>query len=216
MSEQPECICVTVLLEPGDPEWPAGYTGSAFRKTTYKRECPRHVEFMVDFASIVDTEPVECNCVLGDVGSVGRSDACPLHQAYEPRKMSSCTSPLGRVCYDRNCPLHGPDLCQACGNPRDNHKTHPSLCPVCLANQAEANKAVAPPQRCRFVGKREWGIGPAEPWRICQACGQSKAQHELPSCTGALSIAGKHFPCELNMPHEGWGHSNQEAQAIWI
>ena len=64
----------------------------------------------------------------------------------------------------------------------------------------------------RFTG---WGIGPAEPWRICVTCGWSKAQHVLPSCTGVLSIAGQHYPCELNAPHQGWGHSNQAAQAIW-
>lgn len=163
--------------------------------------------------------------------------------------------------------------CAACNRPRDNWKAHPSLCPVCLVNQTEANKTVVPecicktelltrehpewpeyytgnsfrkttyrsdcPQhgplmgagstivdteyiepvaipRCRFVSKREWGIGPAEPWRTCQACGQSKAQHELPSCTSILIIAGALCPCDLNMPHEGWGHSNKEAQAIWI
>jgi len=67
----------------------------------------------------------------------------------------------------------------------------------------------------RFTGKREWGIGPAEPWRICVTCGWPKAQHELPSCPGVLMIADKDYPCELNHPHQGWGCSNKEAQAIW-
>ena len=40
----------------------------------------------------------------------------------------------------------------------------------------------------RFTGLRQWGIGPAEPWRICQNCGWPKAQHELPSCPGVLMI----------------------------
>lgn len=31
-----------------------------------------------------------------------------------------------------------------------------------------------------FTGRREDGIGPAEPWRTCVACGFSKAQHDLP------------------------------------
>jgi len=67
----------------------------------------------------------------------------------------------------------------------------------------------------RFTGKREWGIGPAEPWRICQSCGWPKAQHELPSCPAALGIQGETYFCDLNTPHTGWAHSNREAQAIW-
>lgn len=67
-----------------------------------------------------------------------------------------------------------------------------------------------------FVGKREWGIGPAEPWHICQECGWPKAQHVNPSCKGVLTIAGASYPCELNTPHDGWGHSNKEAQAVWL
>lgn len=66
-----------------------------------------------------------------------------------------------------------------------------------------------------FTGKREWGIGPLEPWRRCTTCGWPKAQHELPSCTGALTIAGASYSCDLTAPHDGWGHSNKEAQAIW-
>jgi hypothetical protein len=65
-----------------------------------------------------------------------------------------------------------------------------------------------------FVGRREWGMFP-QPWRTCQECGWPKAQHELPRCTGALNIAGKHYQCELKERHVGLACSNREAQAIW-
>lgn len=66
----------------------------------------------------------------------------------------------------------------------------------------------------RFIGLRQWGIDP-EPWRPCVTCGWPRAQHQLPSCTGALTIKGEHFSCQLGAPHEGWGHNNKEAQAVW-
>ncbi|AYQ98672.1 hypothetical protein SEA_RIPARIAN_101 [Mycobacterium phage Riparian] len=102
--------------------------------------------------------------------------------------------------------------CHSCGNPRDN-ASHETLCPVCLVDGkgAEVHEAVCE----NFVGKREWGIGPVEPWRRCVNCGWPKAQHVLPSCTGGLTLGGLFYPCELNTPHDGWGHSNKEAQAIW-
>lgn len=41
-------------------------------------------------------------------------------------------------------------------------------------------------------------------------------------CPAALNIAGEHFPCqqmdhmaEGSEGHDGWAHSNREAQAIW-
>lgn len=45
-----------------------------------------------------------------------------------------------------------------------------------------------------------------------------------PKCPAALSIAGRHYPCDTQcvdfdgMPtagHDGWAHGNAEAQAIW-
>jgi hypothetical protein len=42
------------------------------------------------------------------------------------------------------------------------------------------------------------------------------------TCPAALNIAGEHFPCdwmeqmaEGSTNHEGWAHSNKDAQAIW-
>jgi hypothetical protein len=42
------------------------------------------------------------------------------------------------------------------------------------------------------------------------------------TCTAALNIAGEHFPCqqmeemvEGSESHDGWAHSNRDAQAIW-
>ncbi len=65
----------------------------------------------------------------------------------------------------------------------------------------------------RFVGRREWGIY-VEDWRPCQNCQWTKATHES-VCDAVLSIAGADYRCELTPPHNGWGHSNKEAQAIW-
>lgn len=41
----------------------------------------------------------------------------------------------------------------------------------------------------------------------------------MSECKAALNIKGEHFPCDWptddNGRHDGWGHSNKEAQAIW-
>lgn len=41
-------------------------------------------------------------------------------------------------------------------------------------------------------------------------------------CPGALIIKGEHFPCqqmdqmvEGSENHDGWAHSNRDAEAIW-
>ena len=41
-------------------------------------------------------------------------------------------------------------------------------------------------------------------------------------CTAALNIKGEHFPCQTmeqmapgSTGHDGWAHSNSEADAIW-
>jgi hypothetical protein len=39
-------------------------------------------------------------------------------------------------------------------------------------------------------------------------------RHEL-RCEGALAIGGEVFKCELHQDHNGWAHSNREAEAIW-
>jgi hypothetical protein len=47
-----------------------------------------------------------------------------------------------------------------------------------------------------------------------------------PRCGGVLSIKGEHFPCQQleqmttldgspAASHEGWAHSNRDAQAVW-
>jgi hypothetical protein len=43
-----------------------------------------------------------------------------------------------------------------------------------------------------------------------------------PPCPAALNIMGQHFPCrqmeqmvEGSTSHEGWAHSNPDAEAIW-
>ena len=42
------------------------------------------------------------------------------------------------------------------------------------------------------------------------------------TCPAALDIAGKHYPCQQmeqmapgSENHDGWAHSNRDAQAIW-
>jgi len=42
------------------------------------------------------------------------------------------------------------------------------------------------------------------------------------TCPAALNIAGEHFPCqqmqhmaEGSTNHDGWAHSNMDAEAIW-
>ncbi len=34
-------------------------------------------------------------------------------------------------------------------------------------------------------------------------------------CQGALNIAGEHYRCDLPANHDGAGHANTEAKAIW-
>jgi len=65
-----------------------------------------------------------------------------------------------------------------------------------------------------FVGLRQWGMYP-EPWRTCQNCGWPKAQHNLPSCRGVLSLNGEQFGCDLRHPHQGLACRNKSAGAIW-
>lgn len=74
----------------------------------------------------------------------------------------------------------------------------------------------------RFVGKCEWGIDPPDN-APCQyneyghpsgQCGMPKNQH-VNLCPGALNIKGEHFQCDIVAPHDGWPHSNKQAQAVW-
>lgn len=50
---------------------------------------------------------------------------------------------------------------------------------------------------------------------------------ESPKCPAALNIKGEHFPCQQldhmgtldgspATSHEGWAHSNRDAEAIWM
>lgn len=55
--------------------------------------------------------------------------------------------------------------------------------------------------------------GPAS----CEVCAKAKYV-----CTSALMIRGKHYPCDAmnemregSTSHDGWAHSNKEAEAIW-
>lgn len=36
------------------------------------------------------------------------------------------------------------------------------------------------------------------------------------TCKSSLNVAGEHFSCELDKPHDGLAHSNKKAQAIWL
>lgn len=43
------------------------------------------------------------------------------------------------------------------------------------------------------------------------------------TCPAALNIAGEHYPCQQmeqmapgSLSHDGWAHSNRDAQAIWV
>lgn len=45
----------------------------------------------------------------------------------------------------------------------------------------------------------------------------------MSNCPAALNIKGEHFPCqqmdqmtEGSVGHDGWAHSNRDAEAIWI
>lgn len=34
-------------------------------------------------------------------------------------------------------------------------------------------------------------------------------------CPSAVNIKGEHFQCDLATEHDGWGHQNRKAEAIW-
>lgn len=34
-------------------------------------------------------------------------------------------------------------------------------------------------------------------------------------CLAVINIDGEHFECELEHPHEHWGHQNRASGAIW-
>lgn len=34
-------------------------------------------------------------------------------------------------------------------------------------------------------------------------------------CTSGIAIAGKSYRCDYNPDHDGWAHSNNDAEAIW-
>lgn len=34
-------------------------------------------------------------------------------------------------------------------------------------------------------------------------------------CKAALMIAGQHYPCQTPAPHDGWAHTNVDAEAVW-
>lgn len=53
------------------------------------------------------------------------------------------------------------------------------LCKICGLDYRSCTETFRPARACNvFTGKREWGLNP-EPWRLCIACGHSKAQHEV-------------------------------------
>lgn len=68
---------------------------------------------------------------------------------------------------------------------------------------------------CGWTGNTYTSLGPAE----------AEARNHVTSankCPAALNIAGKHYPCDWmeqmepgSKDHQGWAHSNREAQAIW-
>lgn len=84
----------------------------------------------------------------------------------------------------------------------------------------------------RFVGKREWGlVAPHD--APCQyrdvpsgqrcatgipICGAPQHFHAA-ACNSALNIKGEAFRCDwptdANGKHDGWAHTNKEAQAVW-
>lgn len=35
-------------------------------------------------------------------------------------------------------------------------------------------------------------------------------------CHGVLIIKGEAYACDLAIEHNGWAHSNKEAEAIWL
>jgi hypothetical protein len=43
----------------------------------------------------------------------------------------------------------------------------------------------------------------------------STCQHPEHHCSAALNIRGEHFACDMPAPHNGWAHSNKDAEAIW-
>ncbi len=73
----------------------------------------------------------------------------------------------------------------------------------------------------RFVGLRQWGIDPPEDAR-CQhiryglsgICDYPKNQHAV-LCPSVLNLKGESFRCDMVAPHDGWGHANKVAQAVW-
>lgn len=47
--------------------------------------------------------------------------------------------------------------------------------------------------------------------------------HDMTACRASLNIAGQHYRCtqmthmaEGSENHDGWGHSNEDADAIWV
>lgn len=57
------------------------------------------------------------------------------------------------------------------------------------------------------------GIDPPADAR-CATCDAPRSEHEH-GCRGVLTIRGEHFWCDLVAPHDGWGHMNKAAEAIW-
>lgn len=38
----------------------------------------------------------------------------------------------------------------------------------------------------------------------------------MSECKAVLNIRGEHFQCDMDAPHDGWGHSNRNAEALWL
>ncbi len=34
-------------------------------------------------------------------------------------------------------------------------------------------------------------------------------------CRAVVNIAGAHYQCDWEGPHDGWSHQNKQAQALW-
>jgi hypothetical protein len=41
-------------------------------------------------------------------------------------------------------------------------------------------------------------------------------EDDMSECKAVLNLRGEHFQCEVDAPHDGWGHSFKAAEAIWL
>jgi hypothetical protein len=60
-------------------------------------------------------------------------------------------------------------------------------------------------EQCRYAWTT--GRGPGDP--------ADTALRRNNICPGVLNLKGESFRCDMVAPHDGWGHANKVAQAIW-